>query len=133
MRRYAAETGVIPPPPALADLPAGYMLLAGPSYSTILPDMDFETYSEAGLIWDDQKRRWRAPDRAPGTKRGIGLVGAARYAEHPSTCVLCLAYDLKDGRGRRQWLPGMPPPFDLFAYLATGGLDRKSTRLNSSH
>ena len=110
-----------PPPPALSDLPAGYRLHAGRSHSTVLPDMDFETYSEAGLVWDEGKQRWRAPDRAPGTKRSIGLVGAARYAEHPSTKVLCLAYDLKDGRGRRQWTPGMDPPVDLFAYLATGG------------
>ena len=36
--------------------------------------------------------------------------------------MLCLKYDLKDGRGRRMWIPGMPDPQDLFDHIAAGGL-----------
>lgn len=77
--------------------------------------MDFETYSEAGYVWTGD--RWTGPPRAPQHKRGLPVVGMARYAEHQTTTVLCLAYDLKDGRGRRQWLPGQIPPLDLFRHI----------------
>lgn len=87
--------------------------------STILADMDFETYSEAGHIWDPVRRKWRAAQKG---KPGIKCVGAAAYSEHPSTEVVSLAYDLKDGHGARLWLPGCPPPADLFAHVAAGGL-----------
>lgn len=86
--------------------------------STVLPDLDFETYSEAGAIWTGKK--WVAPLGA--TKRGLPAVGAAVYAEHPSTEILCLAYDLKDGRGKRIWIPGMPDPSDLLDHVRSGGL-----------
>ena len=112
---------MLAPPPSLSDLPAGYKLRAGLGVSTVMADMDFETYSEAGYVWDASESRWRGPPRAPAAKRGLSVVGMARYAEHPTTEVLCLAYDLKDGRGRRQWLPGQPPPVDLFAHLRSGG------------
>jgi len=100
---------------------AGTILRAGPGTATILADMDFETYSEAGLAWNPTARRWGPP---PGTanKRSISAVGAARYAEHHSTEVLCLKYDLKDGRGRRMWIPCMPDPQDLFDHISAGGL-----------
>jgi len=110
-----------PPPPPVTDMRAGTILRAGPGTATILADMDFETYSEAGLAWNPTARRWGPP---PGTanKRSISAVGAARYAEHHSTEVLCLKYDLKDGRGRRMWIPCMPDPQDLFDHIAAGGL-----------
>lgn len=76
---------IAPPPPALADLPAGYRLRAGAGWATVLPDMDFETYSEAGFAWDAARNRWTAPPRTPSSKRGLSAVGAARYAEHPTT------------------------------------------------
>lgn len=111
------------PPAALArDLLAGTRLVAGLGHSTVLPSMDFETYSEAGFEWNEERKKWAAPKGAPGNKRGLKLVGAAVYAQHPSTEVLCLAYNLKDGRGPRLWLPGTPPPSDLLEYLAGGGL-----------
>lgn len=96
---------------------AGTHIPVGPSYSTVMPDIDFETYSEAGYEWDGTK--WRGV-----TKTGAGLpaVGAAVYAEHPSTEVICMAYDLKDGLGDRLWVPGMLPPLDLFRHIASGGL-----------
>ena len=113
--------GVVPlPPPPFHALPAGTRLVAGHGFSTVLPDMDFETYSEAGFIWDAAASKWASQK---GTKdKGLTVAGAARYAEHPTTEVLSFAYDLKDGRGPRQWRPGMPNPAELFDYLARGGL-----------
>lgn len=109
-----------PPPPAVHDLPAGYKLRAGMGWSTVLPDMDFETYSEAGFVWTGEG--WTCLPNAPQGKKGLPVVGAAVYAKHPSCEVLSFYYDLKDGRGRRHWKPGDAPPLDLFAHLAKGGL-----------
>ncbi len=81
-----------------------------------LADMDFETYSEAGFTWTGEK--WIRT----GTKGGIFAVGAWCYTEHPTCEVLCLYYNLKDGLGQRAWIPGCPPPEDLFAHIAAGGL-----------
>lgn len=114
----------VPPPlPALEQLPAGYQLRAGLGYSTVLPDFDFETYSEAGFVWNERLQKYERPaGTPPSKKKGLGSVGAAVYAQHESTEPLMLAYDLKDGKGKRQWRQGMPPPLDLFAHLAAGGL-----------
>lgn len=114
----AADQGVVPWD--LARVPAAYDIPAGHGLSTVLPDMDFETYSEAGFVWVEDGQKWIAPPGA--TKKGIFAVGAAVYAEHPSTEVLSLAYALKDGRGPQLWLPYMPPPQDLFDHIACGGL-----------
>lgn len=112
-----------PPPPTLESLPAGTVLVAGLGTATILPDFDFETYSEAGFEWDEEKGKWGKPPGTPPNKEaGISVCGAAVYSEHPTTEVLSLYYDLKDGRGRRHWKPGDPPPYDLFAHIAAGGL-----------
>jgi DNA polymerase len=96
---------------------AGQVIPAGPGFATVLPDLDFETYSEAGYIWDGKK--WQGMTK---TQRGLSAVGAAVYSEHPSTEVLSLAYDLKDGRGPRLWVPGCAPPEDLFDHIRAGGL-----------
>lgn len=109
----------VPPPPHKI---RGNTFMAGMGISTVLADMDFETYSEAGYCWDAARNKWSSPDGAPGTTRGLGVVGAAAYSEHASTEVLTFAYDLKDGLGARVWLPGMPGPADLFDYLKSGGL-----------
>lgn len=111
---------VPPPPPALQDLPAGTRLVAGLGHATVLPDLDFETFSCAGLVWDGAK--WRKPEGASDQAKPLSIVGVENYVRHPTFALLCLAYDLKDGRGRRRWRPGLPPPEDLFAYLRTGGL-----------
>lgn len=88
-------------------------------YSTVLADMDFETYSEAGYVIDPHTRKVSAlVPKYPG----IQGVGAPVYAKHPSTEVLCLAYDLKDGKGPRLWKPGDPPPHDLFEFFAEGNI-----------
>lgn len=90
--------------------------------ATVLPDIDFETYSEAGYLWSESLGKWQAFDGAPQNKKGLRVVGLDNYAKHPSTEVLMLSYDLKDGQPARQWVPGMPPPQDLFGYLQAGGL-----------
>ena len=107
-------------PPKLKDLPAGYTLLAGLSHSTVIPDMDFETYSEAGYIYHPNTEKYSGPF---GKKdRGLPVIGAAAYSEHPSTEVLCLAYDLKDGHGKRSWQPGKSGVCPLLNHIVNGGL-----------
>src|ERR1700728_187417 len=85
-----------------------------------LMELDFETYSEAGFIWDEKTNKYKAPPNA--AKKGLPTIGAAAYSEHPSTEILSCAYDLRNGH-KRLWIPGeSPPPLDLFEYLQTGGL-----------
>lgn len=98
----------------------GHQIPAGLTHSTVIADMDFETYSEAGFVWSDETGKWVALHGA--TSKGIGAVGARVYAEHPTAEPLCLYYDLKDGRGRRLWLPGLPDPVDLFDHFLSGKL-----------
>jgi len=88
----------------------------------VLAEIDFEAYSEAGYVYDPVARKWKAPEGAPSGKKGLEIVGAAVYAEHPSTEVISLGYDLNDGKGPRQWIPGRPLPVDLFDYIRAGGL-----------
>ena len=116
---------IAPPPPALESLPYGYQLTAAGRPSTVLADMDFETYSEAGWVWNEATQKWeKLPGTAKGKSGGLPTVGAAVYAEHPTTEILSLKYDLKDGRGRRHWRPGMAAPQDLFDHIAAGDLQR---------
>lgn len=99
--------------------------LAGNGYATLLPSIDFETYSEAGYYFDSEaaRPRWRLlPGTPSGTTSGLAAVGAPNYAAHPSTEVISLAYDLRDGLGERLWLPVMPPPRDLLDHVQRGGL-----------
>jgi DNA polymerase len=88
----------------------------------VLPDMDFENYSEAGWVFNAAKQKWEPPKGVTGNKRGLELVGAAVYTEHPTADVLSLYYDLKDGHGRRHWRPGLPPPLDLWCHVEGGGV-----------
>ena len=106
-------------PPTLDQLPLGTRLVAGMGFSTVIPDIDCESWSLAGYVWSGEK--WTGPAGAPKDAKGLPVVGAANYWAHESAEILLLAYDLKDGRGRRRWKPGDLPPYDLFAYLATGG------------
>lgn len=91
------------------------------------PTFDFETYSEAGFVWvepgvDPKKPLgyWTCLPNAPQGKKGLPIVGASVYTEHPTAEVLTLSYDLADGLGVRRWRPGLPHPVDLFAHLAAG-------------
>jgi DNA polymerase len=100
---------------------AGTKIPVGLSFATVLPDLDFETYSEAGCVWREGTRKWISISGA-GKKKGISEVGAPAYAEHDSTEILSLSYNLKRSAGPKLWTPGMPPPEDLFNHLADGGL-----------
>jgi DNA polymerase bacteriophage-type len=90
------------------------------------PTLDFETYSEAGFVWvgpgvraDKPLGYWTCLPGAPQGKKGLNIVGASVYTEHPTARVLSLSYDI--GQGLRRWRPGLPLPQDLFDYLASGG------------
>lgn len=89
------------------------------TYATI----DFETYSEAGQVFDTEAQTWRALPGA-GTKKSISAVGAAAYAEHPSTDILTLSYRLPHWHAGQveRWRPGLPAPQALFDWIAAGGL-----------
>jgi DNA polymerase bacteriophage-type len=93
---------------------------AGLTESTIVADLDFETYSEAGCDWDEEKQRWVPLPNA--ARKGLSVVGAASYTEHPTFEPLHLFYDLKDGLGRRAWRPGLSDPTDLFDHIRGAGL-----------
>ena len=101
-------------------LPAGSLIKTTLHHSEVLPSMDFETYSEAGFVIDPHTGKVRG--MGSQGKGGLPVVGTPVYAEHPSTEILSLYYDLKDGRGRRRWLPGTPNPHDLLEHIAHGGL-----------
>lgn len=118
-------------------LPAGSLIKTTLHHSEVLPSMDFEAYSEAGYYFESQhphgdvlqengKTKWIPPYKVKGVgpqgKGGLPVVGTPVYAEHPTTEILSLCYDLKDGRGRRRWLPGFPSPRDLLDHIARGGL-----------
>jgi DNA polymerase len=111
---------MIPLPPKLSDLKAGTQLIAGLGVSTIIADLDFETYSPAGYTWNINTRKFEPP--LGGRLKGLPTVGAAVYTEHPDAEVLSCAYDLKDGRGKRLWIPTEPAPLDLFQHVIAGGL-----------
>lgn len=82
--------------------------------------IDFETYSEAGYEWSDALNKWVPPEGGSPTNRGLGLVGVVNYTRHPSFEVLCAWYKLPGGE-LTYWDPSMPPPANLFAYIAAGG------------
>ena len=111
-----------PPPPRLEDLRYGTMLAAGLGQAMVIPDIDVETASEAGYVWNEALQRWDGPPGAAKGQKGLPVVGAEPYAKHPTCRVIWLSYDLKDGLGRRRWRPGLPPPLDLWGYVAAGGL-----------
>lgn len=88
------------------------------------PALDFETYSEAGHIWDETTQKWRMPEGA--RKKGLESVGAPAYSEHPTTEVLTGSYDLLDGKGIRRLGPHLPPPEDLFSHITRPGAELES-------
>lgn len=111
---------IAPPPPKLSDLLRGTQLRAGLGVSTVHADIDFETYSGAGFVWNNETNKFDCPRGA--AKKGLPVVGVAVYSQHITAEVLSCAYDLKDGKGKRLWTPDMPPPMDLLGYVASGGI-----------
>lgn len=87
--------------------------------STPYPSIDFETYSDAGFTLSADGKVKGVGSQGKG---GLPVVGAAVYAEHPSTEVVVACYDLKDGAGVRTWRPDMPPPQALLDHVTGGGM-----------
>lgn len=83
-------------------------------------ELDFETYSEGGYVWNADLQRWDGPPRAPKGSKGLPVVGAYNSILHETFEIVWLAYDLKDGAGVKQWRPGLPPPEDLFSAIRRG-------------
>lgn len=83
--------------------------------------MDFETASEAGFVWNDALQKWEGPPGSPQNKKGLKVVGAAVYAEHPTTRVLTLSFKLPGDATVTRWRPGQPLPQRLFDWIAAGG------------
>lgn len=50
----------------------------------------------------------------------LGAAGAYKYAEDPSTELLCMGFAFDDG-DVRQWKPGEPLPGDLLSHIKGGG------------
>lgn len=96
--------------------PLGYLkgqqFRVGIGLTTVLPDFDYETYSEAGLVFDHQELKWSALPGLSAQQKGLRGCGVRNYVQHPSFRVLSLAWDLKDGKGKRWWRP--PELEDLF-------------------
>lgn len=87
---------------------------------SLIADIDCETYSEAGYYYDLATRKWRGV--SPSGKGGLKEIGSAAYAEHPSTGLLLLAWDIKDGQGSQLWTEESLPPDRLFKHITNGGL-----------
>lgn len=103
-----------------ADLPLGTRIAVGMGESEVLASFDFETYSEAGFNIDPSTGKVKGAGSQG--KGGLPVVGTPVYAEHPSTDVVCLCYNLKDGNGVQTWVPGAPNPQPLIDYLLRGGI-----------
>lgn len=105
---------------------AGQQFAAGCGLSTMYPSLDWETYSEAGFVWDAATQTWKHPRGCRGDTRGLKAVGTFNYVTHPTFEPLSLAYDLLDDRGMRHWVPLMTEfgladePHDLIAHVAAG-------------
>lgn len=83
---------------------------------------DWETYSSAGHIWRPDLNKWKALPQAKQGKKGLFVVGAAVYAQHPSTEVLMYRYKLPGAATTTHWRPGLPLPLDLFAAIEQGAV-----------
>ncbi len=114
----------------MIDLRAGQVFSCGPFVTTAHPTFDWETYSEAGYVWNEGERKWGSLPGLSDQNRGLGAVGVRNYVQHPSFQILSLAYDLLDGNGLRHWTPrdldrnGVPleMPMDLIHHVAAGGI-----------
>lgn len=85
--------------------------------------IDVESYSEAGYVWDADANKWTAPHGAASGRKGLPVVGANVYWEHPTAEVLVMRYrwtSWPEGVTAR-WLPGQPPPPEVQDWIAQGG------------
>lgn len=86
-----------------------------------LATLDVESWSLAGYVWNEAKQAWDGPHGAPKGKKGLPVIGAFVYWEHPSAEVLMLSYRLPGDIITYRWRPGFPAPQRLFDYLSAGG------------
>lgn len=106
----------------------GQQFRAGLGITTMHPTFDWETYSEAGFVWNYVTQKWEPLPGLGAQNKGLPAVGAYNYITHPTFEILSLAYDLLDGRGMRHWVPRMTEfgladePHDLIQYAAAGGI-----------
>lgn len=122
---FRPEPHQLPAPPSLAapgapldSLRAGQLIPLPYGHSEVLATLDFETKNEAGYRWDDEANKWKA---LPGAReKGLPAVGVRVYAEHPTADVVTFTFDLKDGRGKERWRPGLPVPARLAAHVTAG-------------
>lgn len=112
-----------PPPSAVtgAQIPRHLRPTGASIYDEPTAEADFETASEAGHVWNEAFGKWEGLPGAPQGKKGLRIVGAAVYAEHPTTRVLCLHWKLPGDATVTRWRPGQPLPLRLFAWIASGG------------
>lgn len=95
---------------------------------TLVANGDFETYSEAGVLWDHAAQKWGSLQGHNNQKRGIRAVTADVYTAHPTFHPWSFAYDLHDGAGTRRLEFTEAHlgvvyrcPADLAAFIAFGG------------
>jgi hypothetical protein len=106
----------------------GQQFRAGIGITTMHPTLDWETYSEAGYVWNPAKQKWESLPGLSSQNRGLKAVGAYNYITHPTFEPLSLSYNLLDGRGEILWIPRMTEfgladePHDLIAYIRDGGI-----------
>ncbi|MCP4490705.1 MAG: hypothetical protein GY820_25835, partial [Gammaproteobacteria bacterium] len=79
------DQGVVNMDPTL--LRAGADIAVDLGTSTVMPSMDFETYSEAGFIIDPATGIVKGASSSG--KGGLPVIGTPNYAAHPTTEVLC--------------------------------------------
>lgn len=90
---------------------AGDRFAAGAGIATLLPTLDFETYSGAGYRWVDG--RLHSLEGIRETERGLSVVGARNHVLHPTFAITLLSWDLFDGAGLQTWRPGMSVAWDM--------------------
>lgn len=115
----------------LEEFYSGERIYATPRFATIHPAFDFETYSEAGYLYNVELRKWQSLPGYSSQNRGLKAVGMRNYVCHPSFRLLSAAWNLKDQKGIRWWRPpeanhGMSIPWtdigELLAYVESGGV-----------
>jgi DNA polymerase len=84
---------------------------------------DVESYSEAGYCLDQPTGKHRPPHGAPAGKKGLPVVGANVYWEHPSAEVLVMRYRWGHWPAgvTERWLPGEPCPPAVRDWVLQGG------------
>jgi len=86
--------------------------------------IDFETRSSAGIYWDAILGKLVGPPGSGQGKKGLSVVNAYAYAEHPTTDILTLSWKIPAWQMRGRWRPGQPLHLlqPLFQWIEANGL-----------